>query len=66
MAGSLAPIISVKLLDIYDSWVPIAIYLAVAAIITLVAALFMRETNGVDLAMIDAADREQLAEAGAR
>ena len=66
VAGSLAPIISVKLLDIYDSWVPIAIYLAVAAIITLVAALFMRETNGVDLAMIDAADREQLAEAGAR
>ena len=30
VAGSLAPIIAVKLLDIYDSSVPIAIYLAVA------------------------------------
>ena len=32
-----------------DSWVPIAMYLAAAAVITLVAALFMRETNGIDL-----------------
>ena len=64
VAGSLAPIIAVKLLDIYDSWVPIAIYLAAAAVVTLVAALFMRETNGIDLESVDEADREELAKAG--
>ena len=64
VAGSLAPIIAVKLLDIYDSWVPIAIYLAAAAVVTLVAALFMRETNGIDLESVDEADREELARAG--
>ena len=65
VAGSLAPIIAVKLLDIYDSWVPIALYLAGAAVITLIAALFMRETNGIDLETVDQADREDLAKAGA-
>ena len=65
VAGSLAPaIIAVKLLDIYDSWVPIALYLAAAAVVTLVAALFMRETNGIDLESVDEADREELAKAG--
>ena len=49
VAGSLAPIIAVKLLDIYDSSVPIAIYLAVACGVTLIAVLFTRETNGIDL-----------------
>lgn len=65
VAGSLAPIIAVKLLDIYDSWVPIALYLAGAAVITLIAALFMRETNGIDLETVDEADREELAKSGA-
>ena len=65
VAGSLAPIIAVKLLDIYDSWVPIALYLAGAAVITLIAALFMRETNGIDLETVDQADRDDLAKAGA-
>jgi hypothetical protein len=55
----------VKLLDIYDSWVPIALYLAGAAVITLIAALFMRETNGIDLETVDEADREELAKSGA-
>lgn len=64
VAGSLAPIIAVKLLDIFDSWVPIAIYLAGAAAVTLVAALFMRETTGTDLETIDQADREVLAKHG--
>jgi hypothetical protein len=64
VAGSLAPIISVKLLDIYDSWVPIALYLLGAAVITLVAALFIRETKGIDLADVDQADRDDLAKAG--
>ena len=64
VAGSLAPIIAVKLLDIYDSWVPIALYLAAAAVVTLIAALFMRETKGIDLATVDQADRDDLAKAG--
>jgi len=40
VGGSLAPIIAVKLLEIYDSSVPIAVYLAAACAITLVAVLF--------------------------
>ncbi len=64
VAGSLAPIIAVKLLDIYDSWVPIALYLAAAAVVTLIAVVFMRETKGIDLATVDQADRDDLAKAG--
>ncbi|GAB3218705.1 MFS transporter [Mycolicibacterium hippocampi] len=64
VAGSLAPAIATWLLDRFDSWLPIAFYLAGAAAITLVAALFNRETNGLDLKTLDEADREQLAKAG--
>jgi MFS family permease len=64
VAGSLAPIIAVRLLDIYDSSVPVALYLAAAAVVTLVAALFIRETKGIDLVTVDEADREDLAKAG--
>jgi MFS family permease len=64
VAGSLAPLIAVKLLEIYNSWVPIALYLAGAAVITLVAALFMRETKDLDLETLDEADRANLAKAG--
>ncbi|PND57402.1 MFS transporter [Mycobacterium sp. ENV421] len=58
-AGSLAPIIAVKLLEIYKSAVPIAIYLAGAAVITLIALAFARETKGIDLADIDTADAQR-------
>lgn len=64
VAGSLAPAIATWLLDRFDSWVPIAVYLAAASVITLVAAWFTRETNGIDLKALDEADREQLAKAG--
>ena len=64
VAGSLAPAIATWLLDKYHSPVPIALYLAAAAVITLVAALFTRETKGIDLATLDQADREELAKAG--
>jgi MFS family permease len=64
VAGSVAPAIATWLLDKYHSSVPIALYLACAAVVTLVAALFMRETNGIDLASVDQADREELAKAG--
>ncbi|CAM3468473.1 MHS family MFS transporter [Mycobacterium frederiksbergense] len=65
VAGSLAPLIAVKLLDIYDSPVPISIYLAIACAITLVAVLFTRETNGMDLRTLDDADARDIAEARA-
>jgi MFS family permease len=64
VAGSLAPAIATWLLDKFDSSVPIALYLAGAAVVTLVAACFTRETKGIDLASLDEADREQLAQSG--
>lgn len=59
VAGSLAPIIAVRLLDTYKSSVPIAWYLAAAASVSAVAALVARETKGVDLAEIDRADAQR-------
>ncbi|WUV51051.1 MHS family MFS transporter [Nocardia vinacea] len=61
VAGSLAPIIAVRLLNIYKSAVPIALYLAAAAAITAIAVLFARETKGITLESIDTADAETLA-----
>ena len=40
---------------------PIAVYLALAALVTLIALAFTRETKGVDLADIDAADLQRAA-----
>ena len=48
----------------FDSSVPIALYLAAAAVITLIAVLATRETKGIDLADVDQADRDDLAKAG--
>jgi MFS family permease len=62
VAGSLAPIIATMLLSTYGSWVPVAIYLALAAGVTLVAVAALRETVGISLRSIDDADREKLAE----
>lgn len=64
VAGSLAPLIAVKLLDIYDSSVPIAVYLAVSCLITLIAVVVSRETNGIDLKTLDDADARDVARAG--
>ncbi|MEV0296688.1 MFS transporter [Nocardia sp. NPDC050710] len=62
VAGSLAPIIAVRLLDRFDSAVPIAWYLAGAAAVTAVAVIFARETRGISLESIDVADAAILAE----
>ena len=43
---------------------PIAIYLAIAAAMTLVAALLHARDEGIDLESVDEADREDLARAG--
>ncbi|WP_317159639.1 MFS transporter [[Mycobacterium] appelbergii] len=61
VAGSLAPIIAVWLLREFDSSVPIAVYLAAAAAVTLVAVFFARETKGIDLAEVDAEDARRTA-----
>ncbi|ONM47077.1 MFS transporter [Nocardia donostiensis] len=58
VAGSLAPIIAVRLLDIFDSSVPIAWYLAAAAAVSAVSVAAARETRGLDLADIDLSDAE--------
>lgn len=61
VAGSLAPLIAVQLLDVFDSWIPIAVYLGVACVITLGAVLVTRETKGLDLTTLDEADARELA-----
>lgn len=61
VAGSLAPLIAVKLLETFGSSLPISIYLAGACAVTLIAVLFVRETKGLDLHALDAADAESKA-----
>jgi MFS family permease len=61
VAGSLAPIIAVKLLEVYDSSVPIAIYLALACAVTLIAVIATRETKGIDLKSLDDVDAVEMA-----
>ncbi|WP_395613356.1 MFS transporter [Allosphingosinicella sp.] len=48
-AGSLAPIVAVWLYKEYGSALPVAIYVAVACLISGVSALLARETKGVEL-----------------
>ncbi|QWT25273.1 MHS family MFS transporter [Subtercola sp. PAMC28395] len=56
LAGSLAPIIATALLQQYHSWVPVAIYIVIACIITGITVLTLRETKGASLRAIDAED----------
>ncbi|MGW5150479.1 MFS transporter [Rhodococcus koreensis] len=60
VAGSLAPIIAVALLDRFDSSVPIAVYLGAASVVTLIAVACARETRGIALSDLDrdAEDRD--------
>ncbi|MGI5218757.1 MFS transporter [Nocardia sp. CA-290969] len=60
VAGSLAPIIAVRLLDTYGSAVPIAWYLAGAAAVSAIAVLAARETKGLSLEKVDQDDAESL------
>ncbi|MFH8249602.1 MFS transporter [Microbacterium sp. B2969] len=61
VAGSLAPIIATALLATYGTYIPVAVYLAIAAAITLVAVISMRETKGSSLHELDRLDEEKLA-----
>jgi len=57
VAGSMAPIIAAALLRASGSWVPVAGYIVFAALVTLVAVYFLRESKGVDLGDINEQDR---------
>jgi MFS family permease len=59
IAGSLAPIIATGLLQSFDSWIPVALYLVVACAITAITVVTLRETRGVSLRDVDAADAER-------
>lgn len=54
LAGSLAPLIAISLLEKYDSSVPIALYLVAASLISIVAVSFAKETMGKSLRDVDA------------
>ena len=56
LAGSLAPIIAAALLQRFESWVPVAIYIVIACSITVIAVLTLTETRGASLRDIDAVD----------
>lgn len=56
-AGSLAPLIATGLLSHFHSWVPVAIYIAIAASVTLVSSLVLKETRGISLQEVDAEDQ---------
>jgi MFS family permease len=53
-AGSLAPVVAVALLQRTHSTTPIAAYLALACIVSAIAALTARETRGLSFAELDA------------
>jgi metabolite-proton symporter len=57
VAGSLAPIIATALLIEYGSSVPISLYLAGAAVLTVIAVVLSRETARSDLTRDPVADR---------
>ena len=52
VAGSLAPIIAVELYRQSKSWLPVAIYVGIACLISGLTALLARETKGIDLKSI--------------
>ena len=61
VAGSLAPIIATALLASFGTYIPVAVYLAIAAAITLIAVISLRETKGSSLHELDRLDEEKLA-----
>jgi MFS family permease len=58
-AGSLAPLLATQWLKDTGSWLPTAIYLVVACAITAVAVVSLKETKGIALEDVDAADAER-------
>ncbi len=60
VAGSWAPVIGTALLRGTGSWTPIAVYIAAGCAVSLIAAAVMRETRGLDLHALDAADEARV------
>ena len=56
VAGSLAPVFATEWLKATGSWWPTAVYLAIAAVITAISVVALRETRGTSLRAVDAAD----------
>ncbi|MCX4530873.1 MFS transporter [Streptomyces sp. NBC_01669] len=48
VGGGLAPIVALYLLDRFDSWQPVAVYLGAAAVVSAAGVLLARETRGSD------------------
>lgn len=61
LAGSLAPLICALLLARFDSTLPISIYISIAAVLSTIALVVARESNGLELRDIDRADEERFA-----
>jgi MFS family permease len=59
LAGSLAPIIATALLQKYQSWLPVAVYILIACAITAVTVFTLRETTRVSLRDVDFADAQK-------
>lgn len=53
LAGSLAPIIALSLYQLYHSITPVAAYVALGMVVSVIAVLFAHETRGIDLRDID-------------
>jgi MFS family permease len=62
VAGSLAPIIATSLLSAFGSSVPVALYLMAASTITAITVLTLKETRGISLHDVDAADARRTQE----
>ena len=57
------PILATQWLRDFGSWLPIALYIVFACVVTAIAVLSLRESKGVSLLDIDRADAERTAEA---
>jgi MFS family permease len=62
VAGSLAPIIATSLLGSFGSSTPVALYLLGACIVTAISVYFLKETRGISLHDVDAADAQGTAD----
>jgi MFS family permease len=58
LGGALAPIISVALLNEYGTWLPVALYVLAALVVTIGSVLAARETAELDLEEIKPEERE--------
>lgn len=63
VAGGLAPIIAVALLDAYGSGIPVAGYVAASGVVTLIAVIVAKETRHRDLTEVEPSSGKSMAHA---